>query len=137
LPLESDRTAKTSLARIAKREGDLTLARDLWEGMLGHSREGVEAYEQLAIYYERHSGETHRATEISHEALNALQQARRLGSIGTGAYQKLRGRFERRLARVERKAANLPLKSIVVESAAQSCESNKREKPRGYHARMG
>jgi uncharacterized protein YprB with RNaseH-like and TPR domain len=136
LPPESDRAAKKSLARLAKREGDLTLARDLWEGMLGNSREGVEAYEQLAIYYERHSGETHRAAEISREALNAVQQAKRSGIIGTGAYQKLRGRFERRLARVERKAANLPLKPIVVESAAQPCESNSREKPRGYHARI-
>ena len=55
LPVESDRAAKRSLARLAKREGDLTLARDLWKGMLGSSREGLEAYEQLAIYYERHN----------------------------------------------------------------------------------
>jgi len=137
LPLESDRAAKRSLARLAKREGDLTLARDLWEGMLGHSREGVEAHEQLAIYYERHSREIDRAAEISRGALRALQQARRLGIIGMSAYQQLRGRFERRLARVERKAANLPLKSIVVESTAQPSESNNREKTRGYHARIG
>ncbi|MGB8541570.1 MAG: ribonuclease H-like domain-containing protein [Candidatus Acidiferrales bacterium] len=128
---ESDRAAKKSLARLAKRGGDLTLARDLWEGMLGHSREGVEAYEQLAIYYERHSGETERAAETSRGALKALQQARRLGVIGASAYQQLRGRFERRLARVERKAANLPLKSIVAESTTQPNESNNREKPRG------
>jgi uncharacterized protein len=137
LPLESDRAAKKSLARIAKREGDLSLARDLWEGILGSSREGIEAYEQLAIYYERHSGETHRAATVSRDALAALQQARRLGSIGNGTYQKLWERFERRLARVERKAANLSLRSIVVESAAPPCESNEREKPRGYHARNG
>ena len=136
LPLESDRAAKKSLAQIAKREGDLSLARDLWEGMLGHSREGIEAYEQLAIYYERHSGEAHRAAKVSRDALSALQQARRARSIGTGAYRKLRGRFERRLARVERKAANLTLKSIVMESEARPCESNKREKPRGHHARI-
>jgi len=136
LPLESNRAAKKSLARLAKRQGDLTLARDLWEGMLGNSREGIEAYEELAIYYERHIGETHRAAEISREALHAVQRAKRSGIIGTGAYQQLRGRFERRLARLERKAANLPLKSVVVESAAQPCESNSREKPRGYHARI-
>jgi uncharacterized protein YprB with RNaseH-like and TPR domain len=134
LPLESHRAAKSSLARLAKREGDLALARDLWEGMLGNSREGIEAYEELAIYYERHIGETDRAAEISRQALNAVQRAKRSGMIGTGAYQQLRGRFERRLARLERKAAKLPLKSVVVESAAQPCESNNREKPRGYHA---
>jgi hypothetical protein len=88
----------------------------------------------LAIYYERHIGETDRAAEISRQALNAVQRAKRSGMIGTGAYQQLRGRFERRLARLERKAAKLPLKSVVVESAAQPCESNNREKPRGYHA---
>jgi uncharacterized protein YprB with RNaseH-like and TPR domain len=136
LPLESDRAAKKSLARIAKRQGDLPLARDLWQGMLGHSREGIEAYEQLAMYYERCSAEAPRAAEISREALKALQQARRLGSMGMGTYQKLRGRFERRLARVERKAANLQLKSTVVESTGQPCESNKREKPKGCHARI-
>jgi uncharacterized protein len=137
LPLENDRAAKRSLARLAKREGDLTLARDLWEGLLGNSREGVEAYDQLAISYERHSPETHRAAEISRQALDALEQAKRSGSIATVAYQTLRGRFERRVARVERKAASLPLKSIAVESAGQPGESNRAEKPRGYHDRIG
>ena len=31
LPAETDRAARRSLARLAKREGDLTLARDLWK----------------------------------------------------------------------------------------------------------
>jgi uncharacterized protein YprB with RNaseH-like and TPR domain len=137
LPLESDRAAKKLLARLAKREGDLTLARDLWEGILGDSRDGVEAYEQLAIYHERHSGELSRAAEISRDALKALQQARRSGIIGGGLYQQMTERFERRLARLERKAANLPLKSLEVESSAQPCESNGREKHRGYHVRIG
>jgi uncharacterized protein len=137
LPAESDRAAKKSLARLAKREGDLALARDLWESLLGNSREGFQAYEQLAIYYERHAAETRRAAEISREALSALEQGRRLGTIATSTYQKLRGRFERRLARVERKTANLPRGPIVVESAAGPGESNSREKPRGYHARIG
>src|SRR4029077_10673616 len=46
LPPETDRAARRSLARLAKREGDFSLARGLWEGMLGGSKEGMEAYEQ-------------------------------------------------------------------------------------------
>jgi uncharacterized protein YprB with RNaseH-like and TPR domain len=137
LPVESDRAAKRSLARLAKREGDLTLASDLWKGMLGSSREGLEAYEQLAIYYERHNREPHRAAEVSRDALSELQKAKRLGIIGTGAYQKMRAQFEKRLARVERKAGNLPLKPISVESEAQAPESNRAARIRSSHARIG
>ncbi len=52
LPVETDLAAQRSLARLAKREGDFTFACDLWKGALGNSRQGYEAYEQLAIYYE-------------------------------------------------------------------------------------
>ncbi len=52
LPAETDRVARRSLARIAKRQGDFALACELWKGALGNSRHGYEAYEQLAIYYE-------------------------------------------------------------------------------------
>src|SRR5271168_3795599 len=64
LPAETDRAAKRSLARLAKREGDFTQARELWEGIAGNSREGFEAYEQLAISFEHHAREPHRAAAI-------------------------------------------------------------------------
>ncbi len=137
LPPETDRMARRSLARMAKREGDLSQARDLWEGMLGNSREGFEAYEQLAIYYERHMREPRRAALISRDALTELRQARRLGAIAPGAYQKMRTRFERRLARLERKAERLPLEPIVVESPARAAESDRRDKARSSRARTG
>ena len=136
LPFESDRAAKRSLAQLAKREGDLTLARELWKGMLGSSREGLQAYEQLAIYYERHSREPHQAAVVSRDALNELQEAKRLGMIGTGAYQKMRAQFEKRLARVERKAGSLPLKPTFPESEAQARESNKTARMKTSHARI-
>jgi uncharacterized protein YprB with RNaseH-like and TPR domain len=136
LPFESDRAAKRSLAQLAKREGDLTLARELWKGMLGSSREGLQAYEQLAIYYERHSREPHQAAVVSRDALNELQKAKRLGMIGTGAYQKMRAQFEKRLARVERKAGSLPLKPTFLESEAQARESNKTARMKTSHARI-
>jgi uncharacterized protein YprB with RNaseH-like and TPR domain len=137
LPFESDRAAKRSLARLAKREGDLTLAHDLWQGMLGSSREGLEAYEQLAIYYERHSRELHQAALVSRDALRELQKAKHWGIIGTGAYQRMRAQFEKRLARVERKAGSLPLKRTFAESEAPACESNKTARRKTSHARIG
>ncbi len=57
LPVETDRAARTALARLAKRDGDTDLARELWGSMLGNSREGYEAYEQLAIYFEHQARE--------------------------------------------------------------------------------
>jgi uncharacterized protein len=137
LPPETDRVARRSLARMAKREGDLSQARDLWEGMLGNSREGFEAYEQLAIYYERQMRDPRRAALVSRDALAELQQAKRLGAIARGAYQKMHTRFERRLARLERKAERLPLEPIVVESSAQVAESDGGDKARSSHARSG
>jgi hypothetical protein len=50
LPTETDREARRSLARLAKREGDFELACQFWKDALGNSRYGYEAYEQLAIY---------------------------------------------------------------------------------------
>jgi uncharacterized protein len=137
LPAETDRVARRSLARMAKREGDLSRARDLWQSMLGNSREGFEAYEQLAIYYERHLRELQRAALISRDALTELQRAKRLGTIAPGAYQHTRARFERRLARLERQAGRLPLDPIVVESPARAGESDNAGKARSSRARIG
>lgn len=137
LPPETDRAAKRSLARMAKREGDHSLARDLWKGMLGNSREGFEAYEQLAIYYERRLREPQRATLISRDALAELQRAKRLGAIAAGPYRQIRARFERRLVRLERKAGRLPLEPVVVESPGQAAESDITDKERSSRARIG
>jgi uncharacterized protein len=103
LPQETDRAARSSLARLAKREGDLDLARSLWESMLGNSREGLEAYEQLAIFYEHRAREPHRAAALARQALLELRNSHRLGTIPPDAYRERRLRFEQRLARLERK----------------------------------
>lgn len=137
LPAETDRAARRSLARMAKREGEYSRARDLWQGMLGNSREGLEAYEQLAIYYERQAREPQRAASISQDALAELQQAKRLGTIANAAYRQTRERFERRLARLERKAGRRALETIVVESRAQAAESDTRDKERSSRAGTG
>ena len=137
LPPETNRVARRSLARMAKRAGDFSRARDLWEGMLGSSQEGLEAYEQLAIYYERHIREPQRAAVVSRDALAELRRAKRLGTIARSVCKKLRERFEHRLARLERKAGRLPLEAIVSESPAQAGESDRAGKERSSRARIG
>lgn len=124
LPPETDRAARRSLARLAKREGNHALACSLWEGMLGNSREGLEAYEQLAIYYERHAREPHRAAALARKAIAELRRADRLGSIAPHAYRQHRARFESRLARLERKAGRTLLDSLEAESRGAAGESN-------------
>ncbi len=107
LPAETERSAQRFLARLAKREGDLTLACELWEKMLGSSREGFEAYEQLAIHHERRRRDPLRATELARKALTELRRAELLGLMAPGKYKQTRARFERRLARLERKSSTL------------------------------
>src|SRR5438067_13245041 len=40
LPSETDRVARRSVARLAKRQGDFDVACELWKGALGNSRHG-------------------------------------------------------------------------------------------------
>jgi uncharacterized protein YprB with RNaseH-like and TPR domain len=138
LPRETDRAARHSLARLAKREGDLDLARGLWEGMLGNSREGFEAYEQLAIYFEHRAREPHRAAELARKALLELRNAHRLGTIPPAAYRHRRAQFKKRLVRLERKASRNLLDTLESESRAGADESNQDRTDGGkFNARIG
>jgi uncharacterized protein len=103
LPTDAARLAKRSLARLAKRDGDFALALELWESILGNSREGLEAYEQIAIHYERRTGELDRAAEVSREALAELRRDSRLGLISPSVHRLWKARFNQRLARIEDK----------------------------------
>jgi len=105
LPPEAEQRARRSLAALAKRAGDFDAASKLWESMLGNSREGFEAYEQLAIHYERRARDPQRAATLARQALAELRKASRLGIIAPNAYRQRRARFERRLARIARKTA--------------------------------
>src|SRR5436853_3100604 len=49
LPTETDRIARRSLGRLAKRQGDFDLACELWKEARGNSRHGYDAYEQIAV----------------------------------------------------------------------------------------
>ena len=92
--------------------------------MLGNSREGLEAYEQLAIYYERHGREPHRAASITKKALAEIRRANRTGALATSLHRRSRARFERRLSRLERKTSGESLLPDKVESAVLASESN-------------
>ena len=103
LPTETDRVARHSVARLAKREGDFELACELWENALGNSRHGYEAYEQLAIYYEHKARNPERAQDVVRQALNELRRAFQVGDITAGAYREFKAKFDRRMERLERK----------------------------------
>ena len=104
LPTETDRAARRFLARLAKRGGDFAVACELWSSALGNSRQGYEAYEQLAIYHEHNARDPRRAREIVRQALDELHRANRTGTISPGAYRQINARFEHRMGRLERKS---------------------------------
>jgi uncharacterized protein len=133
LPAETDRAARKSLARLAKRARDFPLALELWESILGNSREGLEAYEQLAIYYEHESGERARAAALVRQALAELRKTSRVALLSAALHRQYRTRFERRLARLERPdRARRPgpkpyptlMEALEVESGGAEPESN-------------
>jgi uncharacterized protein len=106
LPADTDRAARRSLARLAKRQGDLPLALKLWESILGGSREGLEAYKQLAIHYERQAREPQRAAVLVRKALAEMHPtaAHRSAGLSAALLRRYRNDFEHRLQRLDRHA---------------------------------
>ena len=103
LPAETDRVARRSLARLAKRDGDFDLACELWKDALGNSRHGYDAYEQLAIYYEHKARDPERARQIVRQAIDELRRAIQTGEIMPGAYREIKAKFDRRIVRLEQR----------------------------------
>ena len=103
LPPATDRLARRSLAQIAKREGKLGWAVELWESLLGPTREGIDSYEQLAIHFEHRTREHQKAARLAQQALLDLRRAKQDGIITAGAYRRVRVRFEHRLSRLSQK----------------------------------
>ena len=88
--------------------------------MLGNSREGFEAYEQLAIYYEHLAREPHRAAELARKALAELRAANRIGTIAPVAFRQQRTRFAQRLVRLERKTGSGVLGELIKGEAREN-----------------
>ncbi len=118
LPTETDRAARRSLARLAKRQGDFDLACELWKDALSNSRHGYEAYEQLAIYYEHKARDPEQARQIVRRALNELRRANQVGDITPGAYREFKARFDRRMERLERKSGRPLLDALALQAQA-------------------
>ena len=116
LPTETDRAARRSLARLAKREGDFALACELWKDALGNSRHGYEAYEQLAMYYEHNARNTEQARQVVLQAINELRRANQVGDITPGAYREFKVKFDRRLERLERMSRRPLLDTLAMQT---------------------
>jgi len=116
LPTNTDRAARRSLAKLAKREGDLELACELWKEALGNSRHGYEAYEQLAIYYEHTARDPELAREIVQQALDQLRDAIQVGDIAPGPYREIKSKFDRRMERLKRKHRRPLLDVLAIEA---------------------
>jgi uncharacterized protein YprB with RNaseH-like and TPR domain len=124
LPAPLDRAARHDLARLAKRERNFPLANSLWEELCGDSRGGLEAYEQLAIYYEHHVSDSGRAAELTRVALSSLAQVARTGSLEPGRARRWRDRLEHRLARLRSKSRGLLFERPAPEARRGRGESN-------------
>ncbi|MFZ0737100.1 MAG: ribonuclease H-like domain-containing protein [Candidatus Acidiferrales bacterium] len=128
LPPRADRAARSALARIAKRDGDFHLATSLWMDLREISRDGIEAYEELAKYYEHRAQEPQRAADLMGEALAGLRRARNAGIFPRALSAKFQSRLGFRLARLRnrltREASRPLLRPVSVESPDRSTESN-------------
>jgi hypothetical protein len=118
LPTETDRAARRSLARLAKRQGDFELACELWRNAVGNSRQGYEAYEQLAIYHERKARDPEQAREIVRQALDELRRAIQVGDIAPGPHREIKARFDHRMERLERKSKRPLLDGLSTQAQA-------------------
>ena len=123
LPDAVDRTARRGLALLAKRERDYPAASALWESLCGDSPEGLDAYEQLAIYYEHHAREPQQAAKLTNQALAALRNLSRAGQTDSTRYRKLQTRLEHRLARLTRKLSAQNGRDLICQKLAIQHES--------------
>ena len=105
LPQAAEQLARRELALLAKRDRNYELSNALWEKLLDDSAAGLQAYEQLAIYYEHRAGLPQKAAELSREALVKLQQAFRDGRIPASKYRQWHASLHHRLARLAVKTA--------------------------------
>jgi uncharacterized protein len=116
LPTETDRAARRSLARLAKRDGDFDIACELWKDAVGNSRHGYEAYEQLAMYYEHNARNPEQARQVVLQAINELRRANQVGDITPGAYREFKVKFDLRLERLERKSRRPLLDTLAMQT---------------------
>jgi uncharacterized protein YprB with RNaseH-like and TPR domain len=74
LPAEFRKRARREMALMAKRSGEAEKAEALWQELARDPKEGSEACEQLAIYYERQAKDLQRALEFAQLGLMKLER---------------------------------------------------------------
>jgi uncharacterized protein len=114
LPEAIDRVARGELAFLAKRHRDYARATSLWKELLGNDIDGLDAYEQLAIYYEHRVGEPERAAAVTREALEVVQTALRQGRLAAEHHARWQERLRHRLLRLSRKESSRSLTRTAV-----------------------
>jgi hypothetical protein len=85
---------------------------------LGNSRQGYDAYEQLAMYYEHKAHDPEQTRQIVRQALDELRRANQVGDIAPGPYQEIKARFDHRMTRLERKSRRPLLDILAMASRA-------------------
>ena len=124
LPLDLDARARREMAVLARRERDYERSAAIWQTLASEpSSEGnetndrtdagvcttirVEALEQLAVHYERRKRDPRRALEYANQGLSHVMKAQRTGRESVAALARVRYRLYERIARLERKSAEL------------------------------
>ena len=127
LPAEFRERATRELALMAKRGGNTEKAAALWLELANNPSDGIEACEQLAIYYERHAKDFAQALQFAELAVAKLQRDAR-GSRDPIWHARKARREEKLMCRVKRlqhritkseASAKAPL--LVRAAAAQTC----------------
>jgi hypothetical protein len=127
LPRPVERLAQRELAQLAKRELDYQRAISLWDALRqarGTSKRtpspllvedaqralesAMEAFEQLAIYYEHRVKEPQRALNLVRAAIGELRAAQRDRKLPEDRANKILARLARRLIRLQRRCAAAP-----------------------------
>jgi uncharacterized protein YprB with RNaseH-like and TPR domain len=128
LPRSIERLAQMELAQIAKRESDYTCAVSLWDALretpsakksaqAAQLKEdaqkalesAISAAEQLAIYYEHRARQPKRALDLILAARAELQQAQHDETIAGDRADRILACLTRRLQRLEKRCAEIPL----------------------------
>jgi hypothetical protein len=120
LPKQVDGTARAALARLAKREGDFARATSLWMELRGISREGLEAYVELAKYFEHRMRRPKRAAELIAEALTELQRSRSIDFVSPARTGKWRTDLDKRLARLRNKCSTSQNEALLETNLTES-----------------
>jgi uncharacterized protein len=103
LPKPAQQIAQRELAFLAKRGHDFELANELWGQLLDNAAESLNAYEQLAIYYERQASLPGKAESLTREALIKLQEFFQNGEISSRKYRQWHASLQHRLTRLRDK----------------------------------